>query len=178
MLSMLSKNWWVFLLRGLIAVAFGVIALLQPGIALSALILLFAVYAIADGIGHLLLLFSVTRVSPWWVHLLSGLLSLAAGIIALAWPSLTAGALLILVASWAIVTGVLAIIAAIRFRSVLENEWLYILNGALSVGLGVLFIAMPGAGILSLVWLLGLWALLVGILLIVFAFRLRSRRTD
>lgn len=178
MLSMLSKNWWVFLLRGLIAVAFGIIALLQPGIALSALILLFAVYAIADGIGHLLLLFSVVRVSPWWVHLLSGLLSLAAGIIALAWPSLTAGALLILVASWAIVTGVFAIIAAIRFRSVLENEWLYILNGLLSVGLGVLFIAMPGAGILSLVWLLGLWALLVGILLIVFAFRLRSRRRD
>src|SRR5690606_26920600 len=109
---------------------------------------------------------------------LSGLLSLAAGIIALAWPSPTAGALLILVASWAIVTGVLGIIAAIRFRSVLENEWLYILNGVLSVGLGVLFIAMPGAGILSLVWLLGLWALVVGILLFVFAFRLRSKRTD
>lgn len=177
MLPMLSKNWWVFLLRGLFALAFGVIALLQPSIALGALILLFAIYAIADGIGHLIALFSGLRVSPWWVQLLSGLLSLAAGVIALVSPGLTAAALLILVATWAIVTGVLSMVTAIRFRTVIDNEWLYVLGGLLSVALGVLFVAMPGAGILSLVWLLGVYALAMGVLLIAFAFRIRGRWT-
>jgi len=173
MLPILSKNWWVFLVRGLLAVAFGVIALVQPGIALGALILLFAFYAILDGIGHFIVLLSGMRISPWWVQLLSGLLSLGAGVIALVWPSLTAQALLIIVASWAIVTGLLTIVTAVRFRSVVVNEWLYVLGGLLSVLLGVLFVLMPQAGILSLVWLLGLYALLVGILLIAFALRLR-----
>jgi len=177
MLAMLSKNWWVFLLRGLFAVAFGVMALLQPGIALGALILLFAVYAIADGVGHFIAMFSGLRVSPWWVQLLSGLLSVAAGIIALLWPALTAGALLILVAAWAVLTGVLSIATAIRFRSVIDNEWLYVLGGLLSVVLGVLFIARPGAGILSLVWLLGVFALMMGLLLSAFAFRIRGKWT-
>ena len=178
MLEYLSRNWWVYLVRGLLAVAFGLLALLLPSVALGALILLFGIFAIMDGVAALSGLLAGIRVGPWWAQLLSGLLSLAAGVISLAWPNVTATVLLVIVASWAIVNGVLTTVLAVRFRQVLHNEWLLGISGVLCVGLGGVLLSTPGAGILSLIWLLGLFAFMWGVALIVFSFRLRRLRSS
>lgn len=118
------------------------------------------------------------RVGPWWTQLLSGLLSLAAGVKSLVWPNVTATVLLVIIASWAIVNGVLTTVLAVRFRQVIHNEWLLGISRVLSVALGVVRLITPGAGILSLIWLLGLFAFMWGVALIVFSFRLRRLRNS
>lgn len=178
MLEYLSRNWWVYLVRGLLALAFGLLALLLPNVALGALILLFGIFAIMDGVAALSGLLAGVRVGPWWAQLLSGLLSLTAGVISLVWPNVTATVLLVIIASWAIVNGVLTTVLAVRFRQVIHNEWLLGISGVLSVVLGVVLLITPGAGILSLIWLLGLFTFMWGVALIVFSFRLRRLRAS
>lgn len=176
MLRSFLDNWWAIALRGALAVLFGLMALIWPGITLGALILLYGVFVLADGILAVIGLIAGPRREAWWVQLLWGLLSIAAGLVALFWPGITALALLVVIASWAIVTGVLEVAAAIRLRREIENEWLLGLAGAASVLLGIVFLVAPSAGILSLVWLLGIYALVFGALLIAFGFRLRGWR--
>jgi uncharacterized membrane protein HdeD (DUF308 family) len=170
----LSRVWWLFLLRGLAAVIFGILAFVSPDITVVSLVLLFGIYALADGVlGIIAAVGERDTNRRWWVALLEGLISLAAGVIAFIYPSLTAVALLYLIAAWALLTGVLEIIAAIRLRKEIINEWALGFSGLLSVIFGVLLFVSPGTGILALIWVLAAYAILFGILMVVLAFRIK-----
>jgi uncharacterized membrane protein HdeD (DUF308 family) len=175
MVMTLARNWWVLALRGLCAIIFGILAFVWPGITLGALVLLYGAYALVDGILSIIAAVSKREGSglPWWALLLQGLLGIAAGIVTFAWPGITALFLLFLIAAWAIVTGIFAIIAAIRLRKEIQGEFWLALSGILSVVFGVLLFVRPGAGALTVVWLIGSYAIFFGILLLVLAFRLK-----
>jgi uncharacterized membrane protein HdeD (DUF308 family) len=175
MLQTLTQNWWAIVLRGVCAVAFGVGTFIWPGLTLAVLVLLYGAFLLADGVLAVLWALAGRRAGafPWGV-LLAGVVSIAAGIVTLLWPGVTAIALLYLIAAWAIVRGVFEIIAAFHLRRELTNEWLLALNGLLSIGLGVLLIIAPGAGALAVLWWIGTFAIIIGILMIVLGFRLKG----
>jgi len=172
--SVLSRHWWLLLLRGLVAIAFGILTWVQPGISLAALVLLFGAYSMADGI-----LASWTAIAGGkdndyrWVLLLEGLLGIGVGVLTFVAPGITALALLFYIAIWAIATGVLEIAAAIRLRKEIKNEWLLILAGLASVLFGFVLAMHPGAGALAVVWLIASYAVVFGVLLVVLAFKTR-----
>lgn len=171
----LARNWWVVLLRGVAGIAFGIITFMAPAISLAVLVLLWGAYAFVDGV--LALVSALRRRAEsdrWWVLLFEGVVGIAAGVLTLIWPAITAIALLYLIAAWALVTGGLEIAAAIRLRKVISHEWLLALSGALSLGFGVLLALFPGPGALAVVLWIGAYALVFGALLVGFAFRLRS----
>jgi uncharacterized membrane protein HdeD (DUF308 family) len=173
----LVRNWWALALRGVAALLFGLIALLAPGFVAVWLALLFGAYALIDGIFAIIAgIRAAERHERWWPLALEGLLSVLVGVIALLMPVAAALALLYLVCAWAIVTGVFRISAAIRLRKEIQGEWLLILNGALSVLLGVLIVARPAAGLVTLIWVLGIYAMIYGIVLVGLAFKLRGHR--
>jgi len=175
--SILSTSWWVLLLRGLVAIAFGVLTWAQPGISLAALVLLFGVFTLADGVLGVWTAISGRKDNAhWWVLLLLGLVSVAIGIVTFVAPGVTTMALLYYIAIWAIIIGVLQIIAAIRLRAEIKGEWLLGLAGLASVVFGVVLIVHPGAGVLTVLWLIALYAVLSGILLVFLALRMRSLR--
>ena len=171
----LAKNWWALTLRGAVGVLFGVVTFLNPAISLAALVLLFGAYAFADGI-----LAIISAIRPhgvgerWWLLLIEGLVSLAAGIVTLVSPGLTALALLYVIAAWALITGGFEIAAAVRLRTVITHDWLLALSGIASIGIGLLLMLFPGAGALALVLWIGAYALVSGTLLIGLSVRLRS----
>lgn len=170
-LHALAKNWGFLALRGVAALLFGVLTILMPGVSLIGLVYLFGIYALFDGFLYIAAAF---RSGSFWAMLLGGVVSVVAGILAFVRPELTALSLLFLIAAWAIVTGVLSIVTGIRLRKELDHEWYLILTGAISVGFGCLVIAAPGAGALALALWIGAYAFVMGIILIVLAFRLRS----
>jgi uncharacterized membrane protein HdeD (DUF308 family) len=163
-------------LRGLAAIVFGVLAFVWPDITLFALVLLFGAYMLVDGIFAIVAAVRAAgREARWWLLLIEGVLGVLAGLVAAFWPGLTALALLYFIAAWAIVSGILEVIGAIRLRQEIEGEWALGLSGALSVLFGILLVVIPApAGLLSLVWLIGAYALVFGVLLLVLAYRLRS----
>ena len=169
------QNWWMLVLRGVLALIFGLIALFFPRILLFAFIVVFAVYAIIDGVFSVIV--AIRERESWkrwgWV-LAEGILSILAGIFALVFPGLTALILLYIIAAWAILTGITEIVAAVALREYLSREWALVLAGALSLAFGILLFAFPGAGILSLLWLVGVYSLVFGVLLIIRAFQLRA----
>jgi uncharacterized membrane protein HdeD (DUF308 family) len=171
----LSRNWWKLLLRGLAAIAFGILAWLLPGISLAALVLLFGIFVLADGIlGVWMAIAGRKEYEDWWVLLLWGLVGIGAGMLTFVAPGITELALLFFIAVWAIATGILEIVAAIRLRREIKGEWMLILGGLLSVMFGVLLMAQPGAGALALIWMIGTYAVLFGIILGILAFKTRS----
>lgn len=173
--EVLSEKWWVLLLRGLISVAFAVLIWMQPAITLKALIILFGAFAFVDGVlGVWTALSSRKDRNNWWLLMLWGLVGIGIGIITFVAPGVTALALLFYIAIWAIVTGVLEIITAVRLRKEIEGEWLLGLAGLVSLVFGILLIAHPGAGILAVLWLLAAYALILGVLMIILAFKVRS----
>ncbi|SRR5258707_2656183 len=169
------RNWWLLALRGVFAIIFGLIALFAPGIALLAFIYVFAAYALIDGI---VAVFTAIQergsLSRWGWVLFEGILSIIAGIVAFVYPGLTALVLLYLVASWAIVTGILELVAAFAIRGFAAREWALGLAGIISIIFGILLFVFPRAGLLSILWLVGIYGLVFGILFIVRAFQLRS----
>ncbi|MFC4552601.1 MULTISPECIES: HdeD family acid-resistance protein [Halorussus] len=173
--SVLARNWWMLAVRGVLAIAFGALAFVWPGITLAALVLLFGAYAAADGVFALA---GAVRAAGnrrrWWPLLLEGLAGVGAGIVAFVWPGITALALLYLVAAWAIITGAFELYAAVKLRRSVSNEWLLALSGVASVVFGVLLVALPGPGILTLLWLVGAYAIVFGVLLVALAFRMRG----
>ncbi|MCD0450109.1 HdeD family acid-resistance protein [Actinocorallia sp. API 0066] len=180
MIDAIARNWWLVLLRGIIAILFGFVAWVWPGITVLALAILFGAYALVDGGTALYhaIKGNLPGQSRGWLAV-TGVLGVLAGLIALIWPAITAFILLIVIACWAIATGVLEIISAIWLRREIEGEWWYITSGILSVIFGVLLLVWPGAGGLALIWIIGLFAILIGVALIFAAFRLRSlRRPD
>jgi uncharacterized membrane protein HdeD (DUF308 family) len=173
--AVLSDRWWVLLVRGLIAIAFGVIVYTQPGISLAMLVLLFGAFSLADGVLGVWTAFSSRKDHDnWWVLLLWGLVGIGIGIITFLAPGITALALLFYIAVWAIVIGVLQVIAAVRLRREIEGEWLLGLAGVISIAFGVLLLARPGAGALAVLWIISVYAVLTGILLILLAFKVKS----
>jgi uncharacterized membrane protein HdeD (DUF308 family) len=174
-----AGHWWALALRGVFSILFGLAALVRPGIALEALILLFGAYALVNGAFAIVGVFGGTRRgTPRWVLLLEGIVSILAGLFTLVYPGLTAFALLYLVAAWAIVTGLAQIATAIRLRQEIRGEWALILGGILSVLFGLLLAILPGVGILSLIWLIGAYAVAFGVLMLITAFMVRGRNSQ
>jgi uncharacterized membrane protein HdeD (DUF308 family) len=173
--QMLAHRWWIFLVRGLLTILFGVLCFVAPLPSILALITLFGIYAIINGGFDLVLAVKRARHERHWgALLLEGLAGIAAGLLALIWPGLSALALVLLMAGWAIVTGITSIMAAVRLREVITGEWLLGLAGALSVAFGVLIFMYPGTGALALVYWIGAYALLAGVVLVMLSFRIRS----
>ena len=170
-----TGHWWALALRGALAILFGLAALLRPGIALGALILLIGAYFLVDGVFAIVGVFRGTRSgTPRWLLLLEGVVSILAGLIAFVNPGITAIVLLYLVAAWAVITGIAEIVTAIRLRQEIQGEWALIVGGILSVLFGVILAVLPGVGILSLIWLIGIYALVFGVLMLIAAFRVRG----
>jgi uncharacterized membrane protein HdeD (DUF308 family) len=172
-----TGHWWALAIRGGIAIIFGLAALLRPDIALEALILLFGAYALVDGVFAIVGVFGGTRGgTPRWLLLIEGIAGILAGIIAFVLPGLTAIVLLYLIAAWAVVTGIFEIATAIRLRQEIRGEWALIIGGALSVLFGVILAVIgPVAGLVSLIWLIGVYAVAFGILMLITAFQVRGR---
>jgi uncharacterized membrane protein HdeD (DUF308 family) len=169
----LARHWWVIALRGLAAVLFGVLAFVWPGMTLAVLVLLFGAYALVDGI---LAIVVAARggADHRLVMGLEGVVGVLAGLAAFVLPGLTALVLLYIIAFWAILTGVLEVVAAVRLRRTITNEWGLIIGGVLSVLFGIVLIVAPGAGALAVVLLIGAYAVLFGVTLLMLSWRLRS----
>jgi uncharacterized membrane protein HdeD (DUF308 family) len=175
MLETLAKNWWMVLLRGIAAIVFGVLAFIWPGLTLLTLVILYGAYALVDGVISLVAAFSggAKPVPTWWL-VVGGLAGIVAGILTFVWPGITAFVLIVFIGAWSIVHGIFEIIGAIKLRKEIDNEWWLILAGVLSVIFGIAVLAMPGAGALALIWVIGAYAIVFGILLVGLAFRLRK----
>lgn len=175
LLSALADYWWLLLLRGLAAVAFGVLAFFWPGLTLEVLVLLWGAYTLADGI---LALWAAVAArggdtgTRWWLAL-AGVVGIFAGLVAFFYTGITALVLLMFIAAWAIVIGAILIWGAIELRKVLDDAWLLALDGVLAIAFGVFLVARPGAGALAVVWMIGGFAVVFGIIQIVLAFRLK-----
>lgn len=173
--TFMETNWWMLMIRGLVAVFFGMLALFLPGITLLTLIMLFAIYVFADGAINL-----VTAVQNrdtyqrWWITMLQGGLSMLVGVLTVLWPGLTGLALLYVIALWALITGVFEVIAAYELRKEIDNEWILALSGILSVVFGLMLLLFPFSGVLAVVWIIAIYAILFGVMQISLGFRLRN----
>jgi len=169
----LARSWWLIVVRGLVSVLLGLVAMIWPGLALTALVIFLGSYLLVDG--FLAISAGLSRHNGsklWWFLLVEGAISILTGAWALLSPSLTALALLYLIAAWAIITGIVTIVSAIRLRAEIHNEGLLALSGVLSVALGMMLVVWPGATALAIVWLIGVYALISGLLLTGLGFRL------
>jgi uncharacterized membrane protein HdeD (DUF308 family) len=174
MLNALAKCWWVLLLRGIAAILFGVLAFVWPGLTLVTLVLLYGAFALVDGVLSLIAAFSGSAkpVPTWWLVVV-GVIGIAAGIVTFLWPGITAILLVLFIGAWALVHGIFEIIGAIQLRKEIDNEWMLILGGALSVLFGVVVLIAPGAGALGLIWAIATYSILFGITFVALALRLR-----
>jgi uncharacterized membrane protein HdeD (DUF308 family) len=173
MVTTLAQNWWTLALRGLAAVIFGILAYIWPDITFTVLVLFFGAYALWDGVFALIGAFR-TAGERRWMLVLEGLVGIAAGLVTFFWPGAATLAILTIIAAWAIVTGIFEIIAAIRLRAEIEGEWFMLLSGLLSVLFGIALAIWPAAGLVAVTWMIGAYAIIFGILLIVLGFRLRN----
>jgi uncharacterized membrane protein HdeD (DUF308 family) len=174
--EVLVRHWWVLLLRGLVAILFGVVALWMPGLTLLMLIAFYGAYALIDGVLALVAAFrGGATVSRGWLVFV-GITGIAAAAAAFFYPGITAIVLVIVIGAWSIARGVAEIVLAVRLRKEIENEWLLGLAGAASVLFGAVLIAQPAAGALALVWLIGSFAIAFGVLFVVLSLRLRAHR--
>lgn len=173
--KILARNWWMLLLRGLVAVLFGILTWLMPQVSLEFLVLLFGAFVLVDGVlGAGMAIAGRKEYEDWGVLLLWGFVGVGIGILTFAAPVVTGLVLLFFIAIWAITTGVLEIVVAIRLRREIENEWLLILGGLVSIVFGIFLMLHPGAGALALVWLIGIYAVAFGIVIVILAFKTRS----
>jgi uncharacterized membrane protein HdeD (DUF308 family) len=164
-----------FALRGVIAILFGVLALSRPGATGMGLIFLFGAFAFMDGIFSLVASVRLAQLDErWWPMLVVGLVGLAAGVFAFSRPSATAVGIVYFIAAWAVITGFFELIAAFRLRKVIEGEWMLAVAGLLSIAFGLLIGARPGVGLLSLIWVIGAYAIIFGVLEIGLAARLHG----
>jgi uncharacterized membrane protein HdeD (DUF308 family) len=175
MVNLFARRWWLFALRGVAAIIFGILAIMLPGITLATLIILFGAYAFVDGI------FAVIHAigggdesESMWLLLLEGLLGIGVGLITFFEPGLTAVALLFYIAAWNLATGVLEIAGALRLRKQVSGEFWLLVGGLCSIVFAVILMARPAAGALALIWVIGIYAVLFGISLLALAFRLRG----
>jgi uncharacterized membrane protein HdeD (DUF308 family) len=175
MIRIFANNWGLVLLRGILAILFGIATLLLPGITLIVLVVLFGAYALTDGVATIILAIQQRQeFSDWWLMLLAGLVSVAAGVVTFVWPGITAITLFYVIVAWAIMSGIFEIILAIHLRREIEGEWAMILSGILSVAFGILLILQPVSGVLAVLWMIGIYAILYGALLVVLSHQLHN----
>jgi uncharacterized membrane protein HdeD (DUF308 family) len=174
MLDVLTQKWWAVALRGIVAIVFGIVALVFPGVTLVSLALVFGAYAFVDGVFAIVSAFGHRgREAVWYV--LDGVLGIAVGVATFFFPGITAQALVFLVGLWAILTGIFEVVAG--FELPVSRDWLLALAGVLSIVFGVLVFANPGSGAVAVVWLIGIYALVFGVTMLVFGIRLRGLRS-
>ena len=171
----LSRNWSMVVVRGVIAILFGVIAFIAPGISLTGLVLVWGAYAVVDGIFAFITAMRRREAGNTWGFLLfEGLIGIFAGVLTFVWPGITALVLLYVIAFWGLVTGVLEIVTAVRLRKVISGEWMLLLAGIASLLFGLLLLAYPKAGALAVVFWIGAYAIFFGVMLVALGIRLRS----
>ncbi len=174
-----SHVWWSLAIRGVLAILFGIVALIYTSQTLLALVFVFGVFAVLSGISSLVTAVRAGEVHQRWGWLaVSGVLSIAAGVVAFVWPGITALAFVYLIAAWAIVTGVAEIAFALALPDTLAHPWLAVLSGCLSVLFGILLAALPGAGALAITWVIGIYAIAYGAVLLYYAYRLQALRRE
>jgi uncharacterized membrane protein HdeD (DUF308 family) len=172
----LASHWWMVLLRGLAAIAFGIVALIWPAMTLLTLVLVYGIFAIADGVLSIIgAIADREKSSSTWLLALVGVLGIIAGTLALVWPAFIAVGLVLYVGLWAIFRGVVDVVAAVRLRKDIPNEWMLALSGVLSIVFGFLIFMAPAVGLLAVIWVIAFCAILEGLLLCSLAFRLRGR---
>ncbi len=172
---LLAKHWWSPVLRGLVAIVVGIIALALPGITLGVLVILFGAYSLIDGIAALVAAYRSSRLGErWGVLLFEGVAGMIAGVVTFSWPAITGLVLIYLIGSWALLTGVLEVVAAVRLRKHIAGEWLLALSGIASVLFGILVMTVPLAGALAIALWVGIYSLVFGVILIGFGMRLRA----
>ena len=174
MVQLLHNYRNMFLFRGLAAIAFGIIALVWPSPTLLVLVYLFGIFAIIGGIAAVAAGLQNREVHGWGMFLFEGILWILVGLVALIWPGATALALLFLIAAWAIITGILEIIAPLAYPMSFGRGLLMVLAGLVSIVFGILIAAQPASGLLAVVWLIGLYAIVFGVINIVTYFEARS----
>jgi uncharacterized membrane protein HdeD (DUF308 family) len=174
MVHALAKNWWMLLLRGIAAIIFGVLALAWPGITLLTLIQVYGAFALVDGVLAIISAIAGGAPAPRWWLAVVGLLGIATGLLMFMMPGVTALVLLYFIAGWAIATGVFQIIGAINLRKEIDNEWYLILGGVVSVLFGAGVMMAPGAGALALLWVIGIYAIFLGVMFVALSFRLKK----
>jgi uncharacterized membrane protein HdeD (DUF308 family) len=171
----MARWWWAFIIRGVLAIAFGVMAFALPGLTIDVLILLFGAWMFVDGVFNIVAVFqNRDRERSWWLGILEGVAGILAGLVALALPDVAAGALLLLISAWAIVTGVFEIVAAVRLREQISGEVWLALAGVASIAFGLLLFLFPVTGALTILWLIGGYAIVFGVVLILLGWRLRG----
>jgi uncharacterized membrane protein HdeD (DUF308 family) len=171
----LARNWWSLVIRGLLGISVGILTFIWPGITLAALVFLFAGYAFVDGVVSIAgAIRAVQAHERWGALLLGGIAGIAAAVVTVLWPAITALTLVYVIAGWAIVTGVFEIAAAIRLRRHISGEWLLALGGIASIIFGVLIAAIPVAGALVIAIWFGAYAFVFGVMMVVLGFRLRN----
>ena len=176
-LPTVSGNWWALAVRGVAAVLIGLAAVAWPGLTLAVLIILYGAFAVVDGAFAIVAGLRGTDGARRWLLLAEGVLGLLAGLVALFWPGLAAVVVLYVFSFWAIFGGLLRILGAILLRREIDNEWTMALGGALWVLLGIVLAVLPGGGLLSLAWVIGVLTLAMGVTLIIQAFRVRGHST-
>jgi uncharacterized membrane protein HdeD (DUF308 family) len=178
LLRALADNWWLLLLRGIVAIVFGILAFVWPGLTLLTLTFLWGSFAIVDGVLALWATISGRRseIGPRWWLALVGVAGVFAGMLAFAWPGITAQILLLFIAVWSIIIGVMQIAGAFQLRKEIEGEWLLGLSGLLAIAFGAILIVQPAVGALALVWVIACYAILAGCDYIALAFQLRKHR--
>jgi uncharacterized membrane protein HdeD (DUF308 family) len=182
MIKTVSKYWWVFTLRGIIAIAFGLAALLWPALTLGIMVLLFGLFALLEGLLTVVTSFGEGDEKGGWTLLLEGVVGLLVCVIVLLgssigsmlFPKVAAVMLVFYIAGWAILSGLFKIITAFRIRSEVKGEWLLGLNGLVSIVVGVILIRWPGTGVLAVAWLIGMLAIIVGIFQLLLGLKLRK----
>jgi len=170
----MARSWWTFIVRGVFAILFGLICLFFPPVAIVALATLFGFWLLLDGISGLAVAWQMRSKGGWWLPLLEGIAGLIAGFLAIVWPEITALVLVLFVGFWAIVTGAFEVWAAIPLREQIQGEFWLGLAGVISVLFGIYVIVFPGAGILSVLWLIAIFAIAFGVSLIGLGWRLRG----
>lgn len=175
MISVLVRNWWAFVIRGLLAIVFGLIALFHPGVTILSLVLVFAAYAVVDGVFAIVSAVRAASSGERWVWLaLEGLAGIAAGVVSVAMPGLTVAVFIALIAIWALVTGGFMLAAAFKLDTG-HGRWWMVLAAAASLAYGALLLVAPMAGAVVLTWWIGAYALVFGVALVATALRLRAR---
>jgi uncharacterized membrane protein HdeD (DUF308 family) len=179
MAEVLRRNWWLVVLRGVAAIIFGILTFVWPGPTLAALVMLFGAYALVEGIFAIASGVSGGSLSgsSRWLLVLEGLAGVIIGLITFFAPGITAVGLLYYIGAWAIVTGIFEVVAAIQLRQEINDEWLLIVGGILSLVFGVLVFIYPGASALSILWLIGVYAVVFGVATVALGFRLKGLGT-
>ncbi len=179
MVHVLARNWWALLIRGIAAVIFGILAFLWPGITLVVIGVLFGAYAFVDGVFAIVAAVRAAQSHErWWPFVLEGIVGFVIAAITFYDVGITLFALYITIAAWALITGILEIVAAIQLRKAIANEWLLILAGICSILFSILMIWHPGVAALAIIWIIAAYAIVFGIMMIALSLRLRAHLTQ